>query len=227
MQGRLDMRSHFHNVSASDYDPPPEQPASLPSLHSSSAQVTQVLRAIQAADFGSLGDFLSALFYSPHHSEQGRTREHATAVSKFLGGRSHIHADQIVELMYSSPLARPGSQTRTAAENMAQHKLFQWAMDAVTERIDNEADQLASKRGGLRLPMSLSWMIVRNFSLSSVLDTAQTHAPTTIQLLSTVALSRSFRKKMKSSTPSTPSAPTPLQQLDDPFRSIHSKRGPS
>ena len=161
MQGRLDMRSCFCNVSAYDFENNASPRTTQSSTNagvtdSSSKKVTQVLRAIKAADFDCLGDFLYEPFYTRTYREKGRECAHATVVSRFLGGHSRIHADQIVELMYTSSLSYPRSRMQTFSEQMARDRLFNWAMKTVAERIDDEAEQLASKNGGLRLPSSLS-----------------------------------------------------------------------
>lgn len=98
---------------------------------SSSIKMTLAFRAIKAAGYDSLGEFLLKLFHNPTYLKKGTMHEHASAVSDFLGRRSLVHADDIMDQMYTSPLCYPHGQTRTPAESMAQHTFFAWAQDTV------------------------------------------------------------------------------------------------
>ncbi|GJE92463.1 hypothetical protein PsYK624_086170 [Phanerochaete sordida] len=193
MYGQLNFRDQFRNVTSASFqsplpappdpDEPPDEPFAV-----TETRVDQVLKAIKKAKYASFGDFLMDAFGNPGSGTARRSKNHAQVISSFLGGRSNAKAEKFVDLLYRHKDSHPRANHLTPASKMAQQKIWEWAVDVVASRVDREARQLVDKRGGLRLLESLTWDTVRSFSLDSMLTVIKDTAPTTVRMLSSIAI---------------------------------------
>lgn len=147
---------------------------------------------------GSLGDFLVTVFQHPPKGSKGkgpgRTQKQAQMVSKFLRGKSDIKAEDLVDLIYNHPDARPKEARSTAErpasavnrpdpEPMARWRIQEWAVRLVESIVNKEFGTMASKEGGLHVPeKSSTWDFFGNFSLGNAMGTVQRLCPVSLRV---------------------------------------------
>ena len=116
---------------------------------------------------GSLGEFLVAVFWHPPKGSKGkgpgRTQKQAQMVSKYLHGKTSVKAEDLINLIYNHPDARP-IQAQSTAERpaseakhsdpkpMTHWRIKEWAVKLVESSVSKEFGTMASKEGGLHVP---------------------------------------------------------------------------
>lgn len=152
-----------------------------------------------------LGEFLVQLFSTPTRKEDSLSPPHSQTVSIFLGGRSDVHVSDVIELMYNSRYATPRANrqstteasaktTRPDSETMGCRELEKWAVQVVERLVDKEAEDLASKDGGLRLPLDVTWDFIKGYSLDRVLSVCKETSLTLVRILAATAIPRAQRE---------------------------------
>ncbi|KAI0686918.1 hypothetical protein BC835DRAFT_1420038 [Cytidiella melzeri] len=110
-------------------------------------------------------------------------------VSSFLDGRSkEYNAVDLVNAMYRS--RHSTTRAREGEGFLARKKLQQWAVEVVEDMVSREAEDLASKNGGLRLAEGMTWDFAAHFSLVPLARVAWKTSPTCVRILSAVAIAK-------------------------------------
>lgn len=178
-------------------------------------ELDRLLKSIQKSPW-TLGEFLKVLFTIPSRDEEGRSQIHSQMVSQFLGGRSSIKAEEVVELMYSSKDSAPkavrtmstdrpaSSKKRPDAKPMARWQLKEWAIKKVEGYVDKEATEISGKGGGFHLSAEeTTWDFLHMFSLASAVTLIADKGPTLLRIL--IAAAIPLKKRARNGTfPSIP-----------------------
>lgn len=207
MEHVLDFRAahQFRNRTANDYSPGEHIHAEnndgsdSDEEYAHAGPLDDILRQIQTR-CDSLGDFLVMLFTVPPRTEDGRSRIQSAMVSKFLSGRSKINISQVLDLLYAHQDGKPkamrmsrapaSAKKRPDGKVMARWVMRQWAISAVEAVVDEEAEVLSSKGGGLRFSPDVTWSFIQDFSFANRFEVAIEKAPTTLRLLVASAIPR-------------------------------------
>ncbi|KAI0693209.1 hypothetical protein BC835DRAFT_1491070 [Cytidiella melzeri] len=183
-----------------------------PLLDSLNSRLDAVLQCMQSHNF-TLGGFLVELFRAGSDRTKKKTQRHTQMVSSFLDGRSKQYdAISLVKELYNS--RHSTTRNHESEEFLARNKLQQWAVEVVEDMVSREAEELASKEGGLRLAGEMTWEFATQFSLAPLARAAWKMSPTCIRVLAATAISKEGRKKPPSwfaqaqSAPQLPSATT-------------------
>ncbi|KAI0700077.1 hypothetical protein BC835DRAFT_1304258 [Cytidiella melzeri] len=183
-----------------------------PLLDSLNSHLDAVLQCMQSHNF-TLGGFLVELFRAGSDRTKKKTQHHTQMVSSFLDGCSKQYdAISLVKELYNS--RHSTTRNHESEEFLARNKLQQWAVEVVEDMVSREAEELASKEGGLRLAGEMTWEFAAQFLLAPLARAAWKMSPTCICVLAATAILKEGRKKPPSwfaqaqGAPQLPSATT-------------------
>ncbi|KAF7977089.1 hypothetical protein HWV62_4669 [Athelia sp. TMB] len=174
-------------------------------------RIDEILAKVQKTS-GTLGGFLYDIFhYVPRGQHPRNSDKQTSMVSAFLGGRSDVKADQIVEMMYEHPFSAPIKRRKKKDKDkssdmpvvestsskkkgqdpklMAKWGIKEWATRLMERVVDGEAKEMASVDGGLHLPSKdVKWDFVHGFSLGKAMSSVEEKAPTLLRLITAAAI---------------------------------------
>lgn len=212
------INSRSHDTQIHDIQGPPSDAESISDTRS--IPFDRVLDTIKTQGFKSLGHFLVELFKVGSKRGAG-SKSVAQSVSSFLNGRTEDYdVIALVNILYDSrfsfPKAMRASKTpnedkhRIDEEQMARFKLRKWAITVVEEVVDEEAEELVSKKSGLHLTGGMTWAYATGFSFHRTAEFVRRLGPTSLRHLEAVAIPSENRSSTARGSTQASSSSKPL-----------------
>jgi hypothetical protein len=172
----------------------------LLSVNARTKNMDEVLAKIQQHRW-SLGTFLKDLFVDGKDGlYSSSTRTHM--VSRFLGGRTGVEVEEIVEMIYKHKYSKPkksrASQNHPARDveqedirSKAQYRLQEWAIEKVEGIVDAEAVAMSGKDAGFQLDKTrATWEFLQSFSMRKFMNVAEVCGPTLLRILMAAGIAK-------------------------------------